>query len=259
MLDRPLDSISQDEPSVKPGLHAPKFGKHAVLWWDPAALKLNAPENFGLRQVDILEAQGAASESIQAYDAWKEARASALEKGRTAEFDVVTATGFSESPPGAPTVVTIESVAKTAGRPGGVRFGALLHGILRDAGLGAARAEVQDLARMHGKLLDATAAEIEAAVDAALATLQHPLLRRAAAAERCHRELPVVLPLAGGRTLEGVIDLAFLENNEWTVVDFKTDAELATSRARYERQVQWYVHALSALTGLPAKGVLLQA
>ena len=58
MLDRPLDSISQDEPSVRPGLHAPQSGKHDVVWWDPMALKLNAPENFGLRQVDILEAAG---------------------------------------------------------------------------------------------------------------------------------------------------------------------------------------------------------
>ena len=55
------------------------------------------------------------------------------------------------------------------------------------------------------------------------------------------------------------MDLAFLENGEWTVVDFKTDSQLSASKARYERQVQWYVHALSRLTGQPAKGVLLQA
>jgi len=110
---------------------------------------------------------------------------------------------------------------------------------------------------MHGKLLDASGAEIEAAVDTVAATLQHPLLRRAALAERCHRELPLLLPLGDGRTLEGIVDLAFLENGEWTVVDFKTDANLTASRAQYERQVQWYVHALSKLTGLPAKGVIL--
>jgi ATP-dependent helicase/nuclease subunit A len=257
VLDRPPDSISQDEPSVKPGLHTPRSGKHSVLWWDPAALKLNAPENFGLRQVDILEPLGSASDSIKLYGEWKEARASSLEKGQTKDFDVVIATRLSEPPPGAAPVVTIDSVAKTAGRPGGVRFGALLHGILRDSELTAGREQIQDMARMHGKLLDATAAEVAAAVDSVVATLQHPLLRRAAEAERCHRELPVVLPLEDGRTLEGVIDLAFLVNGEWTVVDFKTDAELSASKPRYERQVQWYVHALSKLTGLPAKGVLL--
>src|SRR5216684_2533313 len=119
-------------------------------------------------------------------------------------------------------------------RSGGLRFGALLHGILRDSELTAGREQVHDLAQMHGKLLDASGAEMEAAVDAVMATLEHPLLRRAATAERCHRELPLLLPLGDGRTLEGVVDLAFLENGEWTVVDFKTDAELSGSKARYE-------------------------
>jgi ATP-dependent helicase/nuclease subunit A len=257
VLDRPLDSISQDEPSVKPGLHTPRCGKHAVVWWDPAALKLNAPENFGLRQVDILEPLGAASESIAQYAAWKDARTLSVERGQIKDFDVVIATALNESPPGAAAVVTIESVAGAAGRSGGLRFGALLHGILRDSELTAGRAQVHDLAQMHGQLLDASGTEIDAAIDSVVATLQHPLLRRAAAAERCHRELPLLLPLGDGRTLEGVVDLAFLENGEWTVVDFKTDAELSGSKARYERQVQWYVYALSKLTGLPAKGVLL--
>jgi hypothetical protein len=257
VLDRPLDSISQDEPSVQPGLHTPRCGKHAVVWWDPAALKLNPPENFGLRQVDILEPVGAASESIALYNAWKDARARSIEKGQAKDFDIVIATALSESPPGVNPVVTIEAVAKAASGGSGVRFGSLLHGILRDSGLAAGREQVQDLAQMHGKLLDATGAEIEAAIDAVVAMLQHPLLRRAAAAERSHRELPLLLPLGDGRTLEGIVDLAFLENGEWTVVDFKTDAELRANQARYERQVQWYVHALSKLTSLPAKGVIL--
>jgi ATP-dependent exoDNAse (exonuclease V) beta subunit len=257
VLDRPLDSISQDEPSVKPGLHTPRCGKHVVVWWDPAALKLNAPENFGLRQVDILEPLGAASESIAQYTAWKDARARSVERGQAKDFDVVIATALSEPPPGEASVVTIDSVARAVSTSGGVRFGALLHGILRDSDLTAGREHVHDLGQLHGKLLDASGSEIEAAIDAVVATLQHPLIRRAAAAERCHRELPLLLPLGDGRTLEGVVDLAFLENGEWTVVDFKTDAELSGSKARYERQVQWYVYALSKLTGLPAKGVLL--
>jgi ATP-dependent exoDNAse (exonuclease V) beta subunit len=257
VLDRPLDSISQDEPSVKPGLHTPRCGKHGVVWWDPAALRLNPPENFGLRQVDVLEPLGAASESIAKYSAWKDARALAVEKGQAKDFDVVIATALREAPPGA-VAVAMDSVA-AAGRSGGVRFGSLLHGILRDAELNAGREQVHDLAQMHGKLLDASVAEIEAAVDAVTATLQHPLLRRAAAADRCHRELPLLLPLGDGRTLEGIVDLAFQENEEWTVVDFKTDAELSANKARYERQVQWYVYALSKLTGLRAKGTLLQA
>jgi ATP-dependent exoDNAse (exonuclease V) beta subunit len=71
--------------------------------------------------------------------------------------------------------------------------------------------------------------------------------------------MPILLPLPGGRTLEGVMDLAFLEAGAWTVLDFKTDAELSFSQSRYERQVQWYAYALAKLTGLPASGVLLRA
>jgi ATP-dependent helicase/nuclease subunit A len=257
VLDRPLDTVSQDEPSVKPGLHTPRSGKHSVLWWDPAALKLNEPENFGLRQVDILEAQGEATASIEKYAKWRNTRQRLLERGQVKDFDVALATGMSEPPPGA-SPITVESAAKPQTRPGGIRFGALLHVILRDTDLVAGREQIQKLAAMHGKLLDADNAEVDAAVDAVLAALQHPLLQRARAAKRCHRELPVLLPLPDGKTLEGVIDLAFLENDQWNVVDFKTDAELAASKARYERQVQWYVHALFTLTGQPAKGILLQ-
>jgi len=259
VLDRPLDTVTQEEPSIKPGLHSPQSGKHEVVWWDPEALKLNAPENFGLRQVDILEAQGEAVASLEQYKAWKDARERAIEEGQAKDFDIVTATGLTEAPPGDGLPVTIESVAQAAGRPRGARFGALLHGILRDTDLAAAREQVEDLARMHGKLLGASGEEMESVVAAVLAALEHPLLARARAASRCHREAPLQLPLSDGRRLEGVMDLAFLEGDTWTVLDFKTDAELASSQNRYERQVQWYAYALSKLTGLPTRGVLLRA
>jgi ATP-dependent helicase/nuclease subunit A len=58
-----------------------------------------------------------------------------------------------------------------------------------------------------------------------------------------------------------VIDLAFREwsprGATWTVVDFKTDAELEGRRLQYEAQVQLYVKAVRAATGETARGVLL--
>ena len=90
------------------------------------------------------------------------------------------------------------------------------------------------------------------AVEAAWA---HPLLARARAAQRCHRELPVQLRLADGRLLEGVIDLAFLEQDRWVVVDFKSGVG---NSARYENQLQWYLYALSTLTERDAAGYLLR-
>jgi ATP-dependent exoDNAse (exonuclease V) beta subunit len=229
-----------------------------VVWWDPAALALNAPENFGLRHVDILEPQGSAAAGIAQYAAWKEAREQGLLEGRAKEFDIETATSISDAPPGPAVSVSIESLERASNRPRGPRVGSLLHAILRDTDLAAGRDRVRPLAEMHAKLLNATEAEIASAVDAVLAALAHPLLARARKAASCHREMPLMLPLPGGKTLEAVIDLAFLESGAWTVVDFKSDAEMSANQAHYQRQLQWYAYALSRLTGLPAQAILLR-
>ena len=81
--------------------------------------------------------------------------------------------------------------------------------------------------------------------------------QNAAAAQRVHREYPVILPLEGNRVFEGVIDLAYFDGDRWTVVDFKTDAGLGAKRKAYERQLQWYAHALQVIHGTPVRAVLL--
>jgi ATP-dependent exoDNAse (exonuclease V) beta subunit len=57
--------------------------------------------------------------------------------------------------------------------------------------------------------------------------------------------------------LEGVLDLAFVENDVWTIVDFKTDADSAERRQQYERQLQWYAYGLQELMGTTVRPVLL--
>lgn len=71
-----------------------------------------------------------------------------------------------------------------------------------------------------------------------------------------------MLRLGDGKLAEGVLDLAFRDSQQgegaaWTVVDFKTDRELAPRRAEYEAQVRLYVEAVTRATGEPARGVLL--
>ena len=111
-----------------------------------------------------------------------------------------------------------------------------------------------------GTLLDRVlpGEEVEAATDAVLGALAHPLLKRAADATRCHRETPLVLRLEDDQVLEGTLDLAFFDDGAWTVVDFKTDRDLGVFEEQYRRQVAWYVHTLERLTGESARGVLLQ-
>jgi len=155
-----------------------------------------------------------------------------------------------------------ESPAPDEGpRPRGPRFGTLVHAVLASVDLDAARLDVQALAELHGRLLGASAEEVTGAVDAAARALAHPLLRRAASAARegrCRRETPVTARLEDGSLIEGVVDAAFLEDGAWTVVDFKTDADVAGRLDEYRRQVALYAWAIAQATGLPARGVLLR-
>jgi ATP-dependent exoDNAse (exonuclease V) beta subunit len=141
--------------------------------------------------------------------------------------------------------------------PTGKRFGTLVHAVLRDVPLDAGPGTTRQWAQLNARIVGATSEETEAACARVEAALQHPLLERARAAKRKHREYPVMLRADGGRLMEGVIDLAFVEDDGWVIVDFKTDADISGQRAQYQRQLQWYASALSRLTGLPARAYLL--
>jgi ATP-dependent exoDNAse (exonuclease V) beta subunit len=71
------------------------------------------------------------------------------------------------------------------------------------------------------------------------------------------RESPVAVTLEDGTLVEGVVDLAFAEEEGWQVIDFKTDAELDVHRAAHEAQLAVYVRAIAQATGRPTRGVLL--
>jgi ATP-dependent exoDNAse (exonuclease V) beta subunit len=129
--------------------------------------------------------------------------------------------------------------------------------VLRDASLDATKDALHQVARTHGRLLDAEEDEIEAAGVAVFNTLRHPLLGRARKSGRVHRELPISLRIKEGDLFEGIVDLTFVEAEKWIVVDFKTDAEKPERQARYRDQVGWYMKALEEMTGMSSEGVLL--
>ncbi len=247
VVDRPF--FTSDEPSVRPGLHSPGQGPHSVVWWDPRTLKLAAPANFGLRQEEILTADSAESDSpsLAAYRRWLANRDRSTLAGAAKRFDIFNATEAAEAPKNFEIVVDHDSVDKPAGRPAGPRFGTLVHTILRDAPLTAGSGTLEALAEVHGRLLGASPEEVEQAASAAAAALAHPLIERARKAVRVHREFPILLRLNGARVLEGVIDLLFESGGRWHIVDFKTDADPAPNRIRYERQLCWYALAISSL------------
>jgi ATP-dependent helicase/nuclease subunit A len=257
VLERPLDYDRQGEFSVRPGrLVRPERGEHEVVWWDPSKLTLNVEGGLGFHQKEILSDDGGVS--LAAYREWQAARARVIEAGSRPEYQVFVASQALESPPGELIAVEIATVAKSARRAAGKRFGTLVHNVMRDVPLDADRATVQRLVDWNTRLLGSPDEERDAATAAVESALAHPMLARARVARRCHREYPIVSKLDGGKVLEGVIDLAFVENDQWIIVDFKTDADTSERRSQYERQLQWYGFALSQLTQMPARAVLLQ-
>jgi ATP-dependent exoDNAse (exonuclease V) beta subunit len=253
VIDRPF--FAHDEPSVQPGLHAPQQGTHEVVWWDPRTLKLAPPANLGLRQEEILKGDpnDEQSPSLIAHREWKEQREKTIAAGAEKQFDIFAATEAAESP--MEIQVRFANVQKPADRSAGPRFGTLVHTILRDVPLNGEH--LDQLAKVHGRVLGATDQEVKDAAEAVAGALKHSLLERARKSSACRRELPILLHLDGNRILEGVIDLAFEENGIWHVVDFKTDAEIGPNRKRYENQLRWYSLALARLNNAPVEAHLL--
>ena len=229
-------------------------------------------EQAALRHQRILEVdpdKAAAAESEQVYATWKRVRTELLNRASQPSIFVQTVTALARSEAsqqlGMRAPVEVEMIRRgDFERPSGRRFGSLVHAILASVDLDAESDAIQASAAVNGRFVGATEEEIIAAVATVRATLEHPILRRAAASARkgeIRRETPVLLTLDDGGLVEGVVDVAFLEDLHetagWTVVDFKTDREFATSSARYTTQVAAYSAAIQAATGMPSRGMLL--
>ena len=258
VVARPMDYDREADFSVRPGLITPQQGSHEVVWWDPSKLKLGEESDHGLRQEELLKDDSGVSAA--AYHAWQEQRAKIIESASRPEFAVFLASQATDAPPD-PISVEVVGARHASPGPSGRRFGTLVHAVLRDVPLDASSATIRRWAQLNGRIVGAPPEEIEAACSRVEAALAHPLLDRARRAERKHREYPVMLRVTtekdGGRLMEGIIDLAFVEDDVWVIVDFKTDADVSKQRDQYSRQLQWYASALSRLTGLPARAYLL--
>jgi ATP-dependent exoDNAse (exonuclease V) beta subunit len=126
----------------------------------------------------------------------------------------------------------------------------------------ASRATLEDIASVEARLLALDEPDAAAAVGVVERVLAHELLGRARRAEArgaCRRETPVTLTLDEGTLVEGVVDLAFEEDGRWTVVDYKTDREIAEKgEVQYRRQLELYASAIERATGQSAEGVLVR-
>ena len=143
-------------------------------------------------------------------------------------------------------------------RPRGPRFGTLVHAVLATVPLDAADEVIARTAQTQARIIDAPAAEVAAAAVVVSAVLRHELIARARASASVKRETPVSWVQKDGTLIEGVLDLAFDEDEATVVVDFKTDHELAAGESRYRAQLLQYVNAVARATGRAASGVLFR-
>jgi ATP-dependent exoDNAse (exonuclease V) beta subunit len=298
---RPDDEPSNPA-TVCPGEHVLGGGEpYSATWWDPHALTLGVEPAIGIRRESLIVKDvpdAVVAEGLREYDQWRTRREQAIAKGSIASLSVRTATEWASAdaadaiadastaapavvqrglfeevtvaPPSAPKPVSSgygeEHVAvidaRGGERPGGARFGELVHAMLAATPLDAAPAAIEAMADVHGRILSAPPEEIAAAVDAVRRVLGHEVLhaaRQADARHACRRETPITCTLGDGTMIEGIVDLAFEDGGRWTVVDYKTDRELASlGEDRYRRQVALYASAIAQATNQPARGVLVR-
>ena len=245
---------------------------YPVVWWDPNSptLRLGIEARFGIRQAELLSKDTPApvvERDLARYRAWRERRDRTVSQAATPSLRVLTVTELAERlvadhvPAATGDEPEIVELAGDPDRPSGRRFGALVHAVLAATPLDATADQVGEFARLEGRMLGATGAEMTAAGAAATAALEHPILeraRRAGGAAACRREAPVTMQADDGTLVEGVVDLAFRDHGTWVVVDFKTDRELEVALDVYRRQVRLYAQMVARATGEPTRSVLMR-
>lgn len=287
--------------TVCPGLHVigpDGADAYPVVWWDPHALDLDAQPVAVPRETLISKdvPETVVNEGLRDYEAWRHARGEAQRRGQRPSIGVRTVTEWASTGsdmlaawPGIPAAAlqapvqrglfedadegaqqrraelataSVEVVdARGPGTGSGPGFGELVHALLATAPLDGDRPTLIALAAVQGRIVGASAEEVDASARLVERVLAHNLLARARAAEhlgRCRRETPITVTLADGSLIEGVVDLAFEEPDGWIVVDYKTDRELGAEEERYRRQIALYVEAVSRAAGAPARGVLVR-
>ncbi len=265
------------EDAVQPGQYrlrrAPGAGagEYRVVWWDAALLDRPLGPPPGIRHKELLEEvadDSAAKAAAQSFAVWTAAHRECLRQASQESVSVVSVTDAASLPEAViaellgdtSPEVAVEVVAEApapAPRVGGRRFGTLVHAVLATVPLDASPDAVAEVARLQSAILGALPEEESTATTRVLKALDHPLLKRALASSSCHRETPVTFR-AMDMIVDGVVDLAFEDDQGWHVVDFKTDIEIDRGIADYTLQLRLYARGLAAATRRPVDATLLR-
>jgi ATP-dependent exoDNAse (exonuclease V) beta subunit len=254
--NRPYDFRDRADATVKPGTYA--FDGYEVTWWNTLALNLDVPIALGIPQQELLgkEApEGLIEADTRTYEKWRDELATVV--GKASAPSVVAQTAIERSHRESAAVPEVDVITIGGAHAGGARYGTLMHAVLASIDLDASRDDVRRVAELQSRILGATQTEVDDVTDAVVNVIAHPMMRRAQKARALRRETPVTL-LDDGEVIEGNVDLAFEEESQWIVVDFKTDAEIGARLGMYKLQVGIYADAIAKATGKRAVPVLIK-
>jgi ATP-dependent helicase/nuclease subunit A len=133
------------------------------------------------------------------------------------------------------------------GQESAKKFGVLVHQLM-EKGWNWDKPRLEKAARLRALDLNLSQEEARNAAELAQKALSYGLLSRAKQSRHVFRELPLCGKDAEGRLLNAIIDLAFLENDQWVIVDYKTDRNPEENLENYRRQLGFYRLLLESIT-----------
>ena len=166
----------------------PPVPGYPVVWWDPNSptLRLGVEAKFGIRQAELLSKDTPApvvEQDLARYHAWRERRDRTVSDAATPSLRVLTVTELAErlvaNQMPAPTErdePEVVELTHTQARPSGRRFGALVHSVLAVTPLDATAEQVDEYAKLEGRMLGATDTEVTSAAAVATTALADPIL-----------------------------------------------------------------------------------
>ncbi len=139
----------------------------------------------------------------------------------------------------------------------GATFGLAFHEVMENVDWPEGR-NLRELCLLKAKEYGITD-RVEELVSLSAKCLAHPLGERIRRAQRIFREVPFAVIL-DEKIVEGKIDLLLAENNDWVIIDFKTDKiekeALASRVTLYREQGVYYARAMQQITGQKVKEVI---
>lgn len=163
-------------------------------------------------------------------------------------------------------LIPVDIAAQTDGITAAQR-GTMTHRILEYTGLKQkTKDEIREIiSELESKKIIEPGAGVHINVESIYSFLQSNLALRARQAEKCLFEQPFCLKMRASECglkpgsdemiiVQGVIDLCFLEQNNWVIIDYKTDAvkpnDAPKAANKYALQLKLYEQALERITGL---------